>query len=184
MNIIAALLLGFVVFAFVGIYILLRKTSFFDKIQVEEKEIGPFSIVYKEKTGDYRTSYKTGMEVYEFLKTQNIENTTGIGIFFHDPSTTAKKNLKSHIGSIVSQNEISKIKTTEEFKIKKLEKQNCALVYFPIKNMMSFTFGPFKAYPAIKNYIKEKKLKSVPPAIEIYDIQNKKITFAMPIKSE
>jgi hypothetical protein len=53
----------------------------------------------------------------------------------------------------------------------------------PIRNVMSYMFGPMKAYPAIMKYAKVKQVLLGDVSYEIYDMPNKKIYYVFQVKS-
>ena len=83
--------------------------GFFAKIQIEEREVGPFKVVYEEHIGDYRGTGKIMDEIYHSLLDDGIETYKGFGIYYDDPKTTEKDKLRSIAGCILEENDHLKI---------------------------------------------------------------------------
>lgn len=115
--------------------------------------------------------------------TQNgIQENQWIGVYFSDPKTTAKENLISSVGSVVSG------MTLDQFNIMNLQDEllkrvvlantQALVVTFPYRNKLSFMIWPIVVYPKIEKYMKENNMKAV-PIMEIYDMENKRIQYVI-----
>ena len=174
--IIAVVVLAFGLIGFSG-YI-----GMFSKIEVYEKEIGPYHYVYKEFRGDYKLTGPVFDEVYDAVKKEGIKSDLGIGIYYDDPAKTPVKDLRSDCGTIIAKEDVAKAKNLNAgLKTGMIKKSIKAIAEFPIKNTLSYMFGPMKAYPALAVYAKEKEYKEAVLAYEIYDVKGKKIFFVMDI---
>lgn len=169
-----ALILLFIIF--------LSYNGLFTKIIVEEKNLGPYNVVYGNHIGDYSQIFKVQMVIYDFLLNEHkIKTERGIGIFYDNPKKVKNDLLKSEAGCILEEKDFKKIPEIQlKHKTKIILKNKYVIAEFPIKNTLSFFLGAMKVYPVLNEYISMKKYKET-YAIEIYDMTAKKIIFAFPI---
>ena len=154
-------------------------------VSVTEKEIGPYAMVLKKHIGSY---YKTGSvfeEVGEVLgKKIDIKTLKGAGLYYDDPAKVKEEELRSECGFIVSSADLGKIGALDEgLFVRDFQKKVCATCEFPIKTYLSYMIGPSKVYPVLGEYLKGKTTDG-DFGLEIYDMQEKKIIYCMPIKAE
>lgn len=153
----------------------------FAGITIEEREIGPFTFVYKEHKGPYGETGKVFTEIEKSLKADGIETTRGFGIYFDNPEKVKSEDLRSHVGSVLEEKYMGRVnELRKKFGVKRFEKSRCVTAEFPIRGFISFWIGPIKVYPKFDEYIKAKGYKWS-PALEIYDMPAKKTIFAVPI---
>ena len=171
--------------ALLAFFIFLAYSGLLTSVKITEKEIGPYYLVYQKHTGDYKNMGKVQMNVYNIIiKNTKVKPKIGFGIYYDNPEKTAKDKLQSEGGCIVSKKEADAIKKAKtKLLFKTFEKTKCVTAEFPLKNKYSIIFGIMKAYPKINKYKKVKKYKES-YALEIYDVPNKKLTFAFPVITE
>lgn len=156
-------------------------TGFFTKVKIEEKEMGPFTLIYDNHVGDYKGTGKIQNTIYySLLNDYNTETYKGFGIYYDDPKKVSKEKLRSIAGCILEQSDLVKIEMLKEkgFKIKELPKQTSIVVEFPFKNPLSILAGIVRVYPRIEQYIESNGLQKT-EMMEIYDIPSKKIIYLM-----
>ena len=154
----------------------------FAGITVEEREMGPFTFVYKEHKGPYGETGKVFTEIEKSLKADGIETTRGFGIYYDDPKQVKKEELRSIVGSVLEEKHLARANEIgKKFGIKRFEKSRCVTAEFPVRGMLAYWLGPMKVYPRFDEYMNAKGYKWG-PALELYDMQAKKIIFAVPIK--
>jgi hypothetical protein len=173
-SVIAIIILGLAIFA--------GYMGFFSTINVYEKEICPYTYVYKEFKGDYKLTGPVFEEVYNILNKNGIKTELGIGVYYDDPKVTKTENLRSNCGIIIKNEDSGKLKDLPaDLKTGKLDKSKRAVAEFSIKNYLSYMIGPMKAYPALAKYSKENGYKDASAGYEIYDEKSGKIYFIMDI---
>lgn len=158
----------------------------FTSLAVQEKTIGPYTFVYEKITGDYSKSGKVMQDLYYRLKgEEGIETFKGIGIYYDDPRFVAKDKLRSVAGCVLEKNDYHKILNLrlKGYKIMNHPQRMSLVVEFPYKNMASIYVGMARAYPLLNKYIKENNYK-LGQATEIYDLEAKKIIYAIPLKKQ
>lgn len=169
---IALLVLGFL--AYMG---------FFSNITVAEKEVGPYNFVYKDFVGDYAKTGPVFNEVYEVLKENGAETTKGLGIYYDDPEVVLKDDLKSRVGSLVTDEQLVQIEGRGvELNTMTVDPFNAVIAEFPLKKpaIFSIIFGIQKVYPVTGEYIAEKGYGSS-ASYELYDYDEGKIFYMFPI---
>jgi hypothetical protein len=172
---------------FVGLLIILalinrRYLGGFDKIEIQEQIMGPYTIAYTEFVGDYNLVGPSMDKVYQTLSWVGVFSVTGVGIYYDDPSIVVKENLRSDVGAIVVGADITKVPQNDEIKIKNIGGKKSIVAEFPIKNGVSYMAGVIKVYPILKNYMIEKGYSNEVPVMELYDMIAKKIYYIIEIK--
>jgi len=178
---IAKIIFGIFLLLLIGVVIFLNYIGFFSKIVIEEKQMGPFILVYGEHKGDYKGTAKIQDDIYYSLLNDNkIETFKGFGIYYDDPKKVPTEELRSIAGCILEKSDYKKIETLKErgFKIKEIIKQNSIVVEFPFKNTFSIIAGIMKVYPKFEEYIEKNNLTKN-EMMEIYDNPSKKIIYLM-----
>ncbi len=166
----------------VAIIIFLFYMKFFSKVSVREEKTGPYTFAYTEHVGSYSGVGKPMMELDKKMREAGFKSTLGIGIYYDDPKNTPKEELRSEVGSIISEKDMEKVEKEENsFKFKTMEEKTRIVAEFPYRNMMSYFMGPMKVYPAMGKYMKEKGYNMDTVGTEVYDMENKKIIFMMDI---
>lgn len=154
----------------------------FNVLTVTEKEIGPYTYVYESFAGDYAKTGPVFEKLYKSLLADGAPASKGIGIYYDDPRKTAKDELRSDCGAVISDDDLAKLpKLLEKYTARTLPAKARPTVEFPYRNGLSFMIGPMKAYPVLTKYIVEKGYK-VKSAVEIYDIDGGKIIYAMDVE--
>jgi len=148
---------------------------------VTEAKMGPYLFVYEEYTGPYMNTGKVFDKVYNAVKSDGIETEKGLGIYFDNPSQVPAEKLRSQCGLVIEEKDLGKFAAvSKKYKSKKINASNSIVAEFPIRNALSYAFGPMKAYPALMKYA-QKKGYAPAEAYELYDMPAGKIYFVMPI---
>ena len=165
------------------IFLLMLYLGMFQKMKVTQKEMGPYIIAYEHFVGPYSKTFTAFNNVYNVLLENNIETQLGLGIYYDDPSKVPADQLRSDCGSVLEGEAIAKANLLKDkISIKEINKTNCIVTTFPIKNPMSYMVGPMKAYPALTKYAKENNVELGSLSYEVYDMPNKTIYFVFQIK--
>jgi len=152
----------------------------FSPLVIEEKEMGPYTYAYVEFTGPYHEIGPSMMELDEKMRAAGFNSTDGIGIFYDDPAQTPAEELRSDVGSIITDADMSLIEENQDnFNFVTLEKRNYLVAEFPIKNMASYMLGPMKVYAEFGKYLEEQGIAVPTKGIEIYDMTNNVILYMM-----
>jgi hypothetical protein len=153
----------------------------FDRLKVEEKEMGPYIFAYEEYIGDYAKTGPIFDKVYKELLDAGIETKLGLGIYYDNPRIVDKDKLQSKAGSIITPEQEKKIDELGlNIKVMNIEKTNVYTLDFPYKNSASIIFGVIKAYPTLEKYMLKNSINPS-PSYEIYDMEGGKITYFMPL---
>lgn len=152
----------------------------FSTVTVYEKEAGPYIYVFKKYIGPYSGTGKVFDEVNTELQSVGIVKETGIGVYYDNPATVDASELKSDCGVILAEEDIAKVQKIKDLTIATIPKGIFMTAEFPVKNGLSYMFGPMKVYPAFNVHMGGKKYKPA-PGIEIYEMKNRKILYLMPV---
>ncbi|MEI7941580.1 MAG: hypothetical protein WCH76_00230 [Candidatus Riflemargulisbacteria bacterium] len=156
----------------------------FSKLNVQEKEMGPYTMAFEKVIGPYSKTKVAFDNVYNKLKEKGFATTKGIGIYYDDPAKVPANELRSDCGSIIGDTDfIRLIELQGVVEVQTIAASKALVVEMPIRNVMSYMFGPMKAYPAIIKYAKEMKVLLGDVSYEIYDMPNKKIYYVFQEKS-
>ena len=154
----------------------------FSKIEITEKEMGPYKVVFKEHIGDYKETGKIMDEIYHSLLDDGVETYKGFGIYYDDPKVVEKDKLRSIAGNIIEEKDYDKTdRLKNKYNIKTIDKTRSITTEFPFSNKMSVIFSLMKVYPELNKYIDSKGYKKG-QVMEIYDVPNKKIIYLAEIK--
>jgi len=159
-------------------------SGFFAKIEIQEKEIGPFHVVMVEHIGNYAETAEVQDTLYYALRNDGIDTYRGMGIYYDDPATTEKppEKYQSIVGCILEKKDYDRIKKfNDKYTVRTIGRTRSVVVEYPYINQFSIIAGVMRVYPRLKEYMKQKNYP-VPPAIEIYDQANETITYSMQIE--
>ncbi|MCP4135519.1 MAG: GyrI-like domain-containing protein [bacterium] len=167
----------------VAVLIFLGYSGLFTSIKVTEKEMGPYTLVYKDHKGSYKETMKIQGEITSsLLKDLKIETKRGFGIFYDDPEKVKEEDLRSEVGMILEEKEHSrKEEISKKYTVKMFPVQRAVVVEFPFKNTVSILLGLSKVYPKLEEHIK-KKGYAENHIMELYNFPQKKILYIAPIK--
>lgn len=172
-------IISFLVFVVLVVAFLVYMGTF-SKVSIEEKKMGPYTYAFVSHTGAYSEVGKPMMELYDEMTKAGFGSVDGIGIYYDDPSKTPKEKMRSDVGSIIRSEDTEKMEANKDkFNFATLEERKYIVTEFPLKNKMSFMFGPMKVYPAFNRYLEGKNMPAPSKGIEYYDMANKKIIFMM-----
>ncbi len=151
----------------------------FAKIEFKAEEGGGEMVVYREMIGSYGKNGDLMKSIAEELeKDFEIKVFQGIGIYYDNPNEIATDDLHWEIGAIIQTDDKNKIEDLKKtFSIKTLPIQEYISVDMPMKGFFSIMVGTFKVYPKIEDYLKDNGFSEEVPIMEIYDNQNKIITY-------
>jgi len=180
MDTIKYILILFFAVDFILLVGFLNHLGIFKKVEVIEKEVGPFEFIYKDYVGDYSKSGPIFDEVYKTLIINNINTTKGLGLYYDNPQTTPKEKCRAKVGVVLKEEDYQKFESIkDQYGRMTVEKTKAITTEFPYKNKMSFFIGVIKAYPTLMKYAQEKGYNT-PVAIELYE--SDKIIYMMEIK--
>ncbi len=171
--ILALFLAGFLYLAWCGL---------FTKITVEEREAGPFLLIYKKHTGDYKNIGPVMDEVYHTLRDEyQLETTRGFGLYYDNPQENEKSQLRSLGGCMVDGQTPEEFNrqypgVTESFGVALFPASQNVMAVHPYKGKASIILGVMRVYPRLQAWMKKYQRRSV-PMMEIYDTPNRTITY-------
>lgn len=159
-----------------GLGFLLIQNGLLRPIRFETQEVAAMEIAYRLHVGDYAASSKSMDTVCRLLAEEGIENITEFGLFYDNPSTTPKEQLRSLVGCIIREGASSV--TPEHIKRSHLPASVAPVAAFPYRNTFSIALGAVKVYTALAKY---RTANAIPetPVMEIYDRQNGQILYVL-----
>ncbi len=142
------------------------------------QECGGEKLVYEKMTGDYAQSGIVSDRVYQkLIDDHGIETTKGFGIFYDNPKTEEKSRLRSDVGCIL-ESDFDKLEALKsDFEVSEYPIGEYLVAEFPYMGIPSIVLGLMKVYPSLEKYVAEKGYESDTPVMEIWDVDNKKITY-------
>ncbi len=152
----------------------------FSTVTISEKEMGPYLYAFKKNIGPYSGTAGVFDSVNNTLTSNGVISETGIGVYFDNPSEVDASKLRSDCGSIIKEEDLVKVKGIKDLSISTIPEMLYITAEFPIKNGLSYMFGPMKIYPAMTVHMNKNRYKPA-PGIEIYDIKKEKIIYIMPV---
>ena len=153
----------------------------FHTVRIEEREVGPYTLLYKAQTGDYRQIGDVLEEVLEACRSAGVDAHYGFGIYHDDPSVTPIEELRSEAGVVLKESSVAlaEEKLKGKFEMREFPRIRAVVSEFPFRNFMSIIVGIYKVYPVLE---KEREARGFARgyALEIYD-PGTKILYVMPI---
>lgn len=172
------LIIAIIVIIAAAVPLYLCYMGMFSEPVIVERETGPYTFAYEEFTGPYKDSGAVFDRVYNRLKNEGITTTLGLGIYLDDPAAVPQEKLRSRCGVVIDEKDKGKLPAIKKiFKVIELERKTRVVAEFPIKNGMSYMFGPMKCYPALVKYMESRGYKAGSEPFEVYDEQVRKIFF-------
>ena len=154
----------------------------FSRVSVDERNAGPFLLLFKKHIGEYRNIGPVMDSVYyELINVHNIKTTRGFGLYYDNPAEVEKSKLRSLAGCILdgySEQQIKKLhpELHNNFGVATSPSTQSVTAGHPYKGTLSIILGVFKVYPSIQKWMKKYNRRSV-PIMEIYDQPNRKISY-------
>jgi hypothetical protein len=144
-------------------------SGFFAKVEIVEKEVGPYTFIGKEYVGNYKNSGIYQDSIYNDLISKNLELEKGFGIYRDDPEQVPEDECRFMVGCVLlDKDTIRRVELKKAgYIIQKMNKTNSMVVEFPFKNSFSIIASVMKVYPALNEYIKEKGYQPA-ESLEIY----------------
>ena len=141
----------------------------FQPVSIKVDFFGPKYLLYKTHIGAYHKINASITEVERWSKKNGYDCQTTFGQYLSDPKTTQTEYLKSYAGCVIHHIP-SQIPPT--YQAKQLPKMRSVIAYFN----GSPAIGPWKVYPQVKKFIKNKGLTSKNYLVEFYNLKNKTLT--------
>ncbi len=158
-------------------------SGFFTTVEVKEKNAGPYGMIYLHHVGSYRHCYELKDSVKRELTRQDLPVDKAFILYHDNPINKAPENLESEVGCIVPTGDYDMQKLPAGFQYRELNPGHSMLVEFPHRNSFSLYAGILKAYSAFKDYREAHNYKES-YSIEIFDINNNRIIFLMPVNEK
>ncbi len=160
----------------------LARCGLFAKVTVDEREEGPFLLVFKKHSGDYKNIGPVMDDVYHKLRDElQLETTRGFGLYYDNPQEREKSELRSLGGCLVDgltpeelQSRYPDIK--ESMGVAQFPASLSVAAEHPYRGTVSVVLGVLRVYPRLQAWMKKYNRRSV-PVMEIYDTPRQTITY-------
>lgn len=165
---------------------ILVHAGLFTRVEISEKQMGPYQTVYKPHTGAYHKISSVIDEISETLVLDDrLETSLSFGHYFDNPfeGSTKIKDLKSHAGIIIDPSdtaELSALIMQHDFHSEMVPIGTYLVVELPFRSEFSKITGPLKVYSKINKYLNKEDFK-MQSLIEIFDYQNSRLLYISPI---
>lgn len=118
----------------------------FSSVVIEEREQGPYLLVYREMSGnDMKQVGEITMSLNTLLEERGIARRKPFDIFFPDGRAeigfAIESALPRQIGAL-----------SDQAKVREIPARRCMVARFPWRNALSFIVGYLKVDPALTNY--------------------------------
>ena len=156
-------------------------SGFFASVNIEERQTGPFHILFKEFIIDYPQAGNKLEIVMNELGNKGFD--IGLGaVMFYGNEDDSDGGRKCMIGVVVQPQDITKInRAVKEFQHRLINRQSSIVASFPYTNHFSIFAGHYKVYPVMMNYCYANNY--VPrPILELHDKLGKTINYIMKIE--
>lgn len=177
---IVKLLLGLIGGLIVVFVIVLAYLGFFKSVDVQEKKMDSYAMIYVHHSGSYQYCIELQDSVERMLKRTGIPVKKSFVLYYDNPQDKKTKNLKSDAGCIVPEGEYDMSELPAGFQYKVLKPGKSMIVEFPYRNDLSLYVGILKAYLQFREH-REKHGYREGYSLEMYDQQGEKIIFLMPV---
>ena len=171
--------LAFIVFS--AIAFMLHIGGVFDTVALSRNDVGPFFLVYRFERGHYDEMKFVVNDVERYLRSSHsIHSSKGFAIFYDNPGTTVKDNLRSIVGCIVD----SMVDVVAPYQTAVYRRTDAVIGAFPIRSFFSYTTGLFKFSSRLDKYVETNKLSVSGPVMEVYDAEKKQIFYIASVGTE
>lgn len=132
----------------------------FSEVMVTQTSAPSYHIAYLFHTGTYNNIKPSIKKAEEYLKKSGIEADTPCALFLDDTGKTPENQRRAKIGYLLKHDDVAPAPLDEE--------------QFPGREVIAATFsggtllGSYKAYEAMKKWVKIHRYTLVLPALEIY----------------
>lgn len=169
--------------AVIAIIIILSHYGLYANVTITEKEVGPYTLVYKKHIGDYTKVGSLMSSIKADLETKyNIKAEKSFGLYFDNPETVDADKLRSVVGYIIENKTVADLENLKaDFSVKEYPKSKSVVSEFPYKGLPSIIIGIFRVYPDFMNYI-ETNNYPLTPIMEIYNSEEEKIEYISSVK--
>ena len=151
---------------------LIYHVGYFKPVEIVEKQMGPYYLLYKDHIGPYHKITPSIEEIETWAKQQSIPCLQSFGRFHDDPDLVEEERLRSNAGCILSDKEGQSVQALnipfpEGYRLEKLESGNYLTATFE----GAPSIGPIKVYPKARDYATGIGKLIGNPIIEIYTIK-------------
>ena len=160
------LLAGFVFF----------RTGAYKPVDIFQKKMGPYLVIYKERVGPYHKGAQTLGFVEDQVKKSGRVCKLSFGKYLDNPNEVDHSRLRSHVGCLFEGQEFSFL--NKQFQ-KNLHSKNLKWEILDQKEYLGGKFlgSPalvgFKVYPKLIKWAQRHRLNLSPHSLEIYQIFSK-----------
>ncbi|MFZ5523102.1 MAG: GyrI-like domain-containing protein [Pseudomonadota bacterium] len=163
---------------FITSLLALSRYGLFASVNVSEKVVGPYVLVYKKHIGDYKNVGPVMEELSNDLKNNySLAPTKGFGLYYDNPRQVEPEKLRSIVGSVIEGKTLKDLdKVSGKYGVREYPSSNSVVAEFPYKGLISIYIGIMKVYPALGTYIQEHKYNQT-PIMELYDMPNERIEY-------
>lgn len=161
-----------------AVLLVLAYYGLFTSVVIEEKEAGGFVLVYEMHRGPYREAAGIIERISaSLLGEYNIAARRGFGLYYDDPRTVSKEELRCIAGCILEGIDERRIAYIgKRYKTAQYPKTKSVTAVFPYRGQLSILLGIVKVYPNLGDYMVQQGYSRV-PIMEIYDNAGQHINY-------
>lgn len=138
-------------------------------VEISVETRAPITLLWQEHRGAYHQIMPVIQKAETWAQANQVPCPKTFGEFLDDPAAVEQDRLRSRAGCVLN----TELETVPEgFTLE----TRAARSYVVGRFAGSPSVGPMTVYPAIKEYIAEKRLKSSAPPLEIYTVNGSSVT--------
>lgn len=133
----------------------------FSSVTIMEAQRGPYRFAYLDHRGDYSKLPETEYKVRQSLDAQGIRYGSAITVLLDDPRKTQRSQLRAQTGYLID----SSVPVGAPLKVGTIPARPVLVAQVHAAALLA----PSKAYQALYEYLKQRRLEIRMPTVEIYD---------------
>ncbi|MBI3395985.1 MAG: hypothetical protein HY042_09130 [Spirochaetia bacterium] len=175
--IIAVIASDFVIFGF------LWYMGIFANVEVREKEMGPYIMLYREQKGNYRQTGRNALELKTAGESAGLAGGRMFGMYYDEAGVVPEDQLRSdagvlYAGGSADQKALEVLGAKHNAKVKAWPVQRSATAEFPLRNFLSAFIGYAKVSPVLLDHLQSGGYDRT-YGLVIYDAD--RMTYCMPL---
>ncbi len=141
-------------------------------VEITQKNLESTAVVYTDHLGPYHKVNDSIVKVEKWATDHNLPCQKTFGVYLDNPNTSDPTRLRSEVGCILDG--ITSVSLTDKLpdwlKFKSYPDGEFVVATFT----GAPSIGPMKVYPAVDDYLKEKRLVKKAPPMEIYSFSGER----------
>ena len=166
-------------------------THILTPIKVHTQTFNKMNVAYVTFIGPYKDAYKNNEKTEKILSEHfdgiDFSKQPCFGVYYDDPQVTPKEKTRCIVGKIlpeylVSSNQKEALEK-KGIKIATLDLNKCAVIHYPLDNIISLYVGMIRSYPELNKWLKSNKEEFPQNSafVELYGYFAGNVSFVAPL---